>query len=86
MAKAKSVDANVTSSSNSDLRAMALGAAVDIFGKPQFATQATPSAIVGLADLFYKYVNGELPVTQPSDQVKLDAQDNTKGAEAPKFG
>lgn len=52
----------------SALRALSVYSASLMFSQPQFAAQTTPNNIIGLADLMYKYMQGEVDVNQPEAQ------------------
>ena len=60
-------------------KALTTLAAAILFAAPAFATQATPQNIVSLSDMFFKYLVGNITVTQPSDEVG-QAPVNTNGA------
>lgn len=65
--------ANIVAFNDSTLRAAATLAASIMFSQPQFAAQVNPSNILGLADLFYKYMQGAINVSQPSDATEPTA-------------
>jgi len=60
------------------LRAFAIYSASTLFAQPQFAGQTNPSNILGLADLMYRYMQGQVNVEQPAD--------TTPNVQAPTFG
>ena len=51
-------------------RAMTTLASAIIFAAPAFATNATPTNIVSMADLLNRFVKGDVTVSQPSDEVQ----------------
>ncbi len=64
-------------------KAITILASAIIFASPAYATQANPKNIVSLADLFSRYVGGEVTVQHPSDEV---ANANVQAASGPMFG
>jgi hypothetical protein len=49
------------------LKAVSVLSASILFSQPQFATQTNPTNILGLADVFFLYMKGEVNVTQPTE-------------------
>jgi len=55
------------------LRAVGVMASSVLYSQPQFSNQATPDNIVGLSDMLFKYMQGQLRVTQPSEMAAQQA-------------
>jgi len=49
------------------LKSVALMASAFLFAAPQFANQTTPTNVLGLADLMYKYAVGDVTAEQPTE-------------------
>jgi len=49
------------------LKSLSIVASAILFAAPQFANQTTPSNVLGLADLMYKYAVGEVTAEQPKE-------------------
>jgi hypothetical protein len=62
-------NANIIALNENTVRAVSTLAAAMMFSQPQFAAQTNPSNILGLADLFSKYIQGAINVSQPSEEV-----------------
>lgn len=65
------------------MRARAVDAAALLFSKPQFSLQVNAENILGLADVFYKYMSGEITIKQPSAQ--LEGAGRAQAPTAPTF-
>jgi hypothetical protein len=49
------------------VRSKAIAAAATIYSAPQFATATNPPNIISLANLFTRYIKGEVTVTYPEN-------------------
>jgi hypothetical protein len=63
------------------LRAIALGCSTIMHAQPQFTNQTSPSNIVSMADLMFKYMIGAIVVKTPSEEVE-----NAEQPEGATFG
>lgn len=50
-------------------KAISLYSASMLYSQPQFTKDTSPDNIVGLADLFYKYIVSQVTVTQPKETI-----------------